>query len=80
MVERNRADAIPVKITVHILPTRKETKRLSLEEGATAEALIRKLGLYPDQWIPLRNDTPIPLDEPLGDGDVVKLVAVVSGG
>jgi sulfur carrier protein ThiS len=69
-----------VKVTVHILPTRKETKRLTLEEGATAEALIRELGLYPDQWIPLRNDIPIPLDEPLGDGDVVKLVAVVSGG
>jgi sulfur carrier protein ThiS len=79
-LDRNRAAAMSLKVTVHILPTRKETKRLTLDEGATVDAAIRKLGLYPDQWIPLRDDVPLPLDEPLKDGDVLKLIAVVSGG
>jgi len=69
-----------MKVTIHILPTRKETKRVTLDDGATVEAAIRKLGLYPDQWIPLRDDTPLPLDEGLRNGDVLKLIAVVSGG
>jgi sulfur carrier protein ThiS len=67
-------------VTLHLLPTRKETRRLNLEKGATAEGAIRALGLYPDQWIPVREDTPIPLDEELRDGDELKLIAVVSGG
>jgi sulfur carrier protein ThiS len=69
-----------MRVTVQILPTRKETKRITLEEGATAETAIRRLGLFPDQWIPLRDDGPIPIDEVLRDGDVLKIVAVVSGG
>jgi len=69
-----------MKVTVHILPSRKETRRIILEEGATVETAIRKLGLYPDQWIPIRDDAPLPLDEGLRDGDVLKLIAVVSGG
>jgi len=69
-----------MRVTVHILPTRKETKKITLEEGATVEAAIRKLGLFPDQWIPLRDEVPLPIDEVLRDGDVLKIVAVVSGG
>lgn len=69
-----------MKVTVHILPTRKETRRLTLDDGSTVESAIRRLGLYPDQWIALRDDEPLPVDEVLDDGDVLKLVAVVSGG
>jgi sulfur carrier protein ThiS len=69
-----------MKVTVHLLPTRKETKRLDLDKGATAEQAIRALGLLPDQWIPLRGDTPMPLDDALEDGDELKLISVVSGG
>ncbi len=62
------------------MPTRKERKVLSLEEGAVAEDAIRALGLYPDGWIPVRGEGPIPLDEPLADGEEIRLISVVSGG
>ncbi len=69
-----------MKIKVHLLPTKKEAKMLELERGATVESAIRMLGLYPDAWIAVKGDSPIPLDEALRDGDEVKLIAVVSGG
>jgi len=69
-----------MKVTVHILPTRKEKKVVDLKNGSSAEDLIRSLGLYPDGWIPVKGDHPIPLDERLTDGDELKLIAVVSGG
>lgn len=69
-----------MKVTVHLLPTRKETRKLDLQNGSTAEQAIRAIGLLPDQWIPIRGDSPIPTDEILEDGDVLKLISVVSGG
>jgi sulfur carrier protein ThiS len=72
------ADKMKVKIT--LLPTKKKTKTLALEKGATVESAIRKLDLYPDAWIAVRGNSPIPLDEPLNDRDEIKLIAVVSGG
>jgi len=67
-------------VTIHLLPTRKETKRIELQEGALVEHAIRSLGLFPDGWIAVRGNEPLPLDEPLKDGDELKLVSVVSGG
>ena len=69
-----------MKVVVHILPTRKERKVLELKKGALAEDAIRALGLYPDGWIPVRDNQPIPLDEPLAEDDEIKLISVVSGG
>ncbi len=69
-----------MKVILNILPVRKERRIIELKRGATAESAIRALGLYPDGWIPVRGDEPIPLDEPLKDGDELKLIAVVSGG
>jgi len=69
-----------MRVTLHLLPTRKETRRIELQKGATVEAAIRALGLLPDAWIPIRGNDPLPLDEPLEDGDEVKLISVVSGG
>jgi sulfur carrier protein ThiS len=69
-----------MRVKVHILPTWKETKSVEVEKGTTVEGLIRELHLYPDAWIAVRDQTPIPLDEVLEDGDEIKLVAVVSGG
>jgi len=69
-----------MKVTVHLLPTRKETKVLELGEGATVESAIRALGLYPDAWIAMRGEVPIAADEALEDGDEVKLISAVSGG
>jgi len=69
-----------MKVTVHLLPTRKETKILELGEGATVESAIRALGLYPDAWIAVRGEMPTAVDEKLEDGDEVKFISVVSGG
>ncbi len=69
-----------MKVTVHLLPSRRETKTVELEEGIDVEALIRKLGLLPDSWIAVRGTDPVPIDEPLLDGDEIKLISVVSGG
>ena len=70
----------PMKVTIHLLPTRKEKKVVELDKGASVEQAIRALGLIPDAWIPVRGNLPLPLDEPLKDGDVLKLISVISGG
>lgn len=67
-------------VTVHLLPTRKEIRRVELAEGAKVEDAVRALGLLPDGWIAVRGGVPIASDEPLRDGDEVRLVSVVSGG
>jgi sulfur carrier protein ThiS len=69
-----------VRITVHLLPTRKETVVLDLPDGATVDGAIRALGLVPDGWLAIRCGDPLPLDEELLDGNELKLVSVVSGG
>jgi sulfur carrier protein ThiS len=69
-----------MKIKVRLLPTRKESKTIEIKKGSTADDAIRALGLFPDAWIPVKGDTPIPLDDVLEDGDELKLIAVVSGG
>ena len=69
-----------MKVTVHLLPNRKETRTVEFDEGADVESLIRKLGLLTDSWIAIRGADPVPSDEPLLDGDEIKLISVVSGG
>jgi sulfur carrier protein ThiS len=69
-----------MRIRLHLLPTRKETRTVDLVDGATAEDALRAIGLHPDEWIPVRGKDPIPLDEPLEDDEDIKLISVVSGG
>ena len=69
-----------MNVTLHLLPTSRESKKVKLEKGATVEQAIRSLDLLPDAWIPIRGNEPVPLDETLKDGDVLKLISVVSGG
>lgn len=69
-----------LKVLVELLPGRKKAKTIELNPGSTAEDAMRALGLYPDGWIPVRGDSPIPIDEELRDGDRLRLIAVVSGG
>jgi len=69
-----------MKIRVRLLPGNRRAKVLDLGARATVEDAIRSLGLYPDAWIAVRKETPVPLDERLRDGDDLKLISVVSGG
>ena len=38
------------------------------------------LDLAPDAHLLVRGDVPIPIDEPLEDGETIRVIAVVSGG
>jgi sulfur carrier protein ThiS len=69
-----------MRVRVNLLPTKKETRVLDLEDRATVEEAMRAAGLLPDGWIAVRRDEPLPLDEPLEDDDEVDLISVVSGG
>lgn len=50
-----------------------------VEASSPMEAL-GVLCLRPDSYLILRNNVPIPIDEPLADGDVIRAVRVASGG
>jgi sulfur carrier protein ThiS len=69
-----------MKIMVHILPVRKETLVVDLPQGGTVERLMRNLDLLPDAWIAVKGGEPVPIDTRLDDGDVIRLISVVSGG
>lgn len=51
-----------------------------LPDGARGIDLVRALGLAPDRHLLVRGGAPIPEDEPLRDGDRVRVIGVVSGG
>ena len=55
-------------------------RSVDLPAGARGLDLVRSLGLAPDVHILLRGDAPIPEDEPLRDGDRIRVIGVVSGG
>ncbi len=55
-------------------------RSVELPAGARGLDLARALGLPPDVHILVRGDAPIPEDEPLRDGDRIRVIGVVSGG
>jgi len=61
-------------------PPRGESRSVELPDSASGLDLVRALGLMPDAHILAREQTPIPIDEPLQDGETVRLIRVVSGG
>ncbi|MBI5878501.1 MAG: MoaD/ThiS family protein [Chloroflexi bacterium] len=48
--------------------------------GMTIDAALRKIGIDPEAVLPTIKDTLVTMDYILKDGEVVKLVAVASGG
>ncbi len=48
--------------------------------GLTVREAIRQAGLSPEAVLPTRDGELIPEDERLKAGDVIKLIAVISGG
>ena len=51
-----------------------------LRPGMTLLAALQKIGVLPESVLAVRNGEMILEDEILKDGDVVKLVSVISGG
>ena len=69
-----------MRVVVHLLPTRKETKVVELDRGTTVESVIRGVGLLPDGWIAVLDGEPVPIDLTLEEDCELRLVSVVSGG
>jgi sulfur carrier protein ThiS len=53
---------------------------IELSDSSTPAAVLDLLRLLPDAHIVLRGRVPIPIDEPLVDGDSIKIIKVASGG
>ena len=68
-----------MRVLVELLPQRR-SRSVDLPAAASGLDLVKALGLAPDAHILARGDTPIPIDEPLRDGETVRVMRVVSGG
>lgn len=55
-------------------------KAYTVPAGITVREAIRRAGLVPHSVLPTRDGELIPEDERLREGDVIQLVAVISGG
>lgn len=51
-----------------------------VKSGMTIDAALKKVGIDPEAVLPTIKDTLVTMDTIVKDGDVVKLVAVASGG
>jgi len=68
-----------MRVVAELIPRRVE-QTLDLHPGATGIDLLQSLGLAPDAHLLVRDDTPVPLDAMLEDGQRLRVIAVVSGG
>lgn len=67
-----------VHATLHGFQERQ--RELDLPEGAVADDAPRALGIRPELVLVFRGDRPLPADEPLREGDAIRILRVVSGG
>jgi sulfur carrier protein ThiS len=66
-------------VSVNVLP-RGNSQQRELDAGSRAEDLVRALDLPVAACLVLRSGRPIPIDEPLVEGDDLQVVYVASGG
>ncbi len=69
-----------MKITVIKKTGRDFSETVDMPTHSTPFDLMEKLGMFVDITICLRNNTIIPCDQELADGDSITLVNVASGG
>lgn len=55
-------------------------RELDLAVDAKADDAPRALGIRPELVLVFRGDRPLPADEPLREGDRLRILRVVSGG
>jgi len=76
-------DEIPVRrgrFMKIVISRRGGRDEVDVPENASPMDVLKELGLLPDAHIVLRDGVPIPIDERLNDGDVLKVIVVASGG
>ncbi len=66
-------------ITVTVILSGKERK-VEIAKDKCIEDLFAKLKLFPDAYIALIGDRPVPLTQILHDGDRLRILKVASGG
>lgn len=64
---------MPVKVIVR-------KQEYEVPEGITVKQAVQQVGLNPESYLALRNGEMVVETDLLREGDVVKLVAVISGG
>ncbi len=73
-----------MRVTIHpvgLIKKYASEGALDLEEGTTSHALIRSLGIPVElKMVSYVNGKKRALDEPLAEGDEVKLVTLLTGG
>lgn len=69
---------VHIHATMHGFTPRE--REVDLEEGALADDAPRALGIRPELVLVFRDDQPLPGNEPLREGDRLRIVRVVSGG
>lgn len=67
-----------VHATLHGFTPRE--RDVDVDEGTTADGLVRALGIEPELVLVFRGGDPIPGDAALAEGDRVRVLRVVSGG
>ena len=55
-------------------------KTYTVPAGLRIREAIKHIGLTPESYLAVRNGELVPEDERLKEGEVIKLVAVISGG
>lgn len=73
-----RRRLVRVHATLHGFAEKERT--LDLAAGARADDAPRALGIRPELVLVFRDTRPLPSDEPLADGDRIRILRVVSGG
>jgi sulfur carrier protein ThiS len=68
-----------MRVEVSVVP-RGDKEDREVPEGARAVDLVKELGLPTAACLVLRRGNPIPIDEPLVDGDELEVIYVASGG
>lgn len=53
---------------------------VEIDDRSTPQAVLDRLNLLPDAHLVLRGRRPIPIDEPLIDGESIRIIKVASGG
>jgi len=71
------SDAIEIGVKIDLETEIREMKFIT---GASVEDLLRRLELYPDAYLALREGVPIPLTKILENGDRIRLIKIASGG
>ena len=71
---------MPVGVIEVSVATIDAQRIIKVPAGSIAEDVIRALGLNVSAQIVLRGKTPIPVDEPVVDGDQLRIIETFSGG